>query len=126
MYQREAKKFKFIYFLAALVWAGFIYYLSSIPDLKSSLPTLYDLIFRKIAHLSEYALLAYLIARGFNYHSQKYYIYSAALSILYAFSDEMHQLGVWGRQGSPRDILIDTIGVLIGLIIYFEQKSQRK
>jgi len=39
------------------------------------------------------------------------------LSFLYACSDEFHQTFVPGRAGQFKDVLIDTAGALIGLIV---------
>src|SRR3989338_4752211 len=47
--------------LAVLLWLGVIYYFSSQPNLKSELEPIWDLIFRKIAHLAEFFVLAYLL-----------------------------------------------------------------
>ena len=40
--------------------------------------------------------------------------HALAIGLLYAVSDEIHQVFVPGRAGQLRDILIDTAGVLIG------------
>ena len=45
-----------------LLWAGFIFFLSSIPDLSSGLEQ--DFLLRKIAHVAEYAVLALLLWRA--------------------------------------------------------------
>jgi VanZ family protein len=37
--------------------------------------------------------------------------------VLYAVSDEIHQLFVPGRAGQIRDVLIDACGVFVGIII---------
>jgi VanZ family protein len=44
-------------------------------------------------------------------------ILSATLSLLYAFSDETHQLFVPGREGKLSDVGIDAIGIAIGVIV---------
>jgi hypothetical protein len=41
-----------------------------------------------------------------------------ALGIAYAASDEVHQHFVTGRVGSPLDVLIDAVGVAIGVALY--------
>ena len=46
-----------------LLWAALIFALSSIPHLGTGLGT-WDLVLRKLAHLSEYALLGLLLARA--------------------------------------------------------------
>ncbi len=46
-----------------------------------------------------------------------YVTLAAGLSLLYAFSDETHQLFVPGREGKLTDVGIDAIGIAIGLIV---------
>ena len=46
-----------------VLWAAVIFAFSSIPSLSSGLGT-WDLLVRKIAHLSEYAILGALLARA--------------------------------------------------------------
>jgi VanZ family protein len=43
---------------------------------------------------------------------------SAAFCILYAVADELHQLFVPGRAASPVDVLIDTGGALLGILLF--------
>lgn len=77
---------------------------------------------RKMGHLGEYAILYVLTHWALD--SIKYSIikHKALLafiwSTLYAASDEWHQSFVPGRSSSPRDVGIDTIGVLAGALFY--------
>lgn len=103
--------------LPLILWAALIFYLSSVPDLRSELPSAWDFVLRKIAHVFEYAVLAVLLARVWP--RRKYLFWEVlAVAVLYAASDEIHQLFVVGRSGSPRDILIDGTGAFLGLQIY--------
>jgi len=94
-------------------WAGFIFYLSSIPYLETGLP--YDFLLRKIAHISEYFILTLFLYRAFKntftLKPLRLFVYPATTAVLYAVSDETHQLFVPGRGGSPRDVFIDAIGI---------------
>jgi VanZ family protein len=94
-----------------VLWAGVIFVLSSIPSLSTGLGT-WDLVLRKAAHVTEYAILGALLLRALR---------SAPLALLagsaYAATDEVHQLFVSGRQGSALDWLIDTIGVAAGVLV---------
>ena len=45
------------------------------------------------------------------------FLISLAFSVLYASSDEIHQLFVAGRGASVRDVLIDTSGAFVGIIL---------
>lgn len=42
---------------------------------------------------------------------------STLFCIIYALSDEIHQLFVFGRSGELKDVLIDTIGSFLGIIL---------
>jgi VanZ family protein len=104
--------------LPVILWAAFIYYLSSIPYLRITMAW-YDLILRKLAHLFVYAVLARLLARaltGSTFWSWKKIFWSSlALSFLYACSDEYHQTFVPGRVGCLHDVLIDTFAAWVAL-----------
>jgi VanZ family protein len=95
--------------LPVLLWAGLIFTLSSIPSLHSGLGT-GDLILRKCAHVTEYAILTFLLRRALAAP------WAAGAAFLYACSDEFHQSFVLGREGRPRDVAIDSIGIVIGLL----------
>jgi len=95
--------------LPVVLWAAVIFTLSSIPSLSTGLGT-WDLVLRKCAHATEYAVLAVLLVRALDREGP-----ALALGILYACSDELHQAFVRGRHASPIDVAIDTLGLLVGL-----------
>lgn len=92
-----------------VLWAGVIFAFSSIPSLGTGLGV-WDHVLRKLAHAAEYAVLAILVYRASR---------SIPLALLaasgYAVTDEIHQVFVEGRVGSPVDWAIDTAGATIGL-----------
>jgi VanZ family protein len=100
------------HWLPVVLWAGVIFALSSIPSLGTGLGT-WDVILRKGAHMTEYAVLAVLLVRALGREAP-----SLALGVLYAASDELHQAFVRGRHASPIDVAIDTVGLLIGLLAW--------
>jgi VanZ family protein len=79
---------------------------------------------RKWAHLAEYALLALLVWRALRRpvrnDSRPWDWRQAFLAlgfvVLYATSDEIHQVFVPSRQASVLDVLIDTTGGALGLL----------
>jgi VanZ family protein len=95
--------------LPVVVWCGVIFAFSSIPSLNSGLGTS-DLVLRKCAHMTEYAILAVLLLRATRSPRA-----ALALAFAYAVTDEIHQHFVSGRHASPVDVAIDTAGALIGL-----------
>jgi VanZ family protein len=75
---------------------------------------------RKAAHMAEYACLAGLVLFGLSVNlEKKKYLYPLSLgaAALYASTDEIHQLFTPGRSGEVRDVIIDTCGALIGLLV---------
>jgi VanZ family protein len=97
--------------LPVLVWAGVIFAFSSVPSLNSGLGG-WDYVLRKGAHMTEYAILAVLLVRATGS-----YAWAVALAVAYAASDEVHQVFVRGRHGSPIDVGIDAVGALIGITL---------
>ena len=73
---------------------------------------------RKIAHITEYLILGFLMFNLLKQYSVTNIYYAIGLSILYSCTDEFHQLFISGRSGSIRDVLIDSIGTLIGTYLY--------
>lgn len=84
---------------------------------------------RKAAHMTEYALLTLTFIYGY-YHCQithkKIYILSISSTFLYACTDEMHQLLIGGRAGQLTDVLIDSSGGMIALILFYIFMLYRK
>jgi VanZ family protein len=97
--------------LPVLAWAGVIFAFSSIPSLSTHLGT-WDYVLRKLAHTTEYAILAVLLARATGS-----YAWAFVLTVAYAGTDEFHQTFVRGRHGSPIDVGIDAAGALAGLAL---------
>ena len=94
-----------------VVWAAVIFGLSSIPSLNSGLGT-WDEVLRKCAHVTEYAILGFLLFRAIGRE-----LPALLVGIAYAATDELHQHFVPGRHASPVDVLIDTVGLVIGTIL---------
>lgn len=75
---------------------------------------------RKLAHFSIYTLggiLIYNLINKYNLNKKVKIIYTIIIGALYAASDEIHQLFVPYRSGQITDVLIDTCGVITGIII---------
>jgi VanZ family protein len=97
--------------LPVVLWAGLIFGLSSVPDLGTGLGT-WDLVFRKIAHFCEYAILGALLLRALGRE-----VPTIAVGVAYAATDELHQHFVPGRHAAVRDVAIDAAGVLAGVLL---------
>ncbi len=100
---------------AVIFWFLVIYFFSSQPSLKSDFQPFWDLILRKIAHMSEFFVLAYLFYnayRSLGVKKGRAILLAFIFSLIYAFFDEWHQSLVVGRTQSIVDVGIDGIGSL--------------
>ena len=152
----ESKK-KFLYIIPAIIWMVFIFYMSGKTGQESSgqsgkislfitdllekvrqdspqemqnLQDILELVIRKAAHVTEYAilfLLSYLATVKISMRQSRFYNRSIAdlISLLYACSDEMLQLLVPGRSGKMIDGGIVMAGVLIVLICMILSKNTK-
>ena len=111
---------QFFNWLAVVLWLGVIFYFSSQPNLASDFQPLWDLIFRKIAHVAEYFVLAYLWLKALRAHGLSpaaAISLTVILAVTVAGLDEWHQYFVLGRQGKIWDVLIDCLGVISLLVL---------
>jgi len=76
---------------------------------------------RKYAHFSSYLVLGLLVINAFSRSKVigfKAFTFSFMFCILYAISDEVHQLFVPGRGAQVTDVLIDSFGAFVGIGMY--------
>ena len=74
----------------------------------------WDVLLRKGAHVTEYAVLTALWWRALRGLGLRFPVAAAmAISLGYAATDEFHQTFVDGRTGTPVDVLIDSAGIAI-------------
>ena len=105
----------FLRTLPALLYMGWIFYLSSLPNpLPAPLPPGVD----KIAHFGQYGLLGILFARAFFLRPSRSFAFAWLLCALftaaYGASDEFHQFFVPGRSADALDVLADALGGAAG------------
>ena len=119
--------------LSVLIWMIFIFIMSSFNASESSAQSniivnfisnifninnieLISLIIRKLAHFTEYFILGILTYNLIKNYRKKYYI-AIIICIIYAISDEIHQIFIPGRSCQITDILIDSIGAITAIYI---------
>jgi VanZ family protein len=107
-----------------------IFALSSVPNLRFFYESWLDFVVRKSGHMAEFGLLAWLTFRGFTMTTDwslgRRFWAALLFTFLYACSDEMHQRFVSGRAGQPKDVLIDTAGAYIALILRRRTSESRR
>ena len=147
-------KKKIILWILVVLWMGVIFYFSSRnaeestsqsqgligkttiidnykeEDKEEALENI-DRVFRKITHACVFFVLSILVClalKEYNIPINKLLLYAFIICFLYACSDEIHQIYVPGRSGEFRDVLIDNIGVVIGLVPFklFSKRSVKK
>ena len=93
------------------------------------------LVVRKLAHFSEFALLAVTLSVHLHYRMRGYgriIPTSWLIATLYAGTDELHQMFVGGRGPALRDVAIDSAGALVGafagvaLILLWHRLKRRR
>ena len=103
---------RIIRFAPPLLLMALIFVFSAQPDLNSGLGN-WDTVGRKLLHMIEYGLLWFLWWRAFGSGRAGL---AAAITLLYAASDEYHQSFVDGRHGTPVDVAIDAAGVALAML----------
>jgi len=140
-----SKSSKFlVYWLPLLVWMCVIFAASGDVDSVKHSSTLFEPLlrwlfphmspahvgelhhlFRKCCHMMEYSLLAVLAWRAVRQPQKKVRRpwrrdeagLALAIVLLYAASDELHQVFIPGRTGQFSDVIVDVIGGSIGLTL---------
>ena len=142
------KKTSILRWTMLVLWMCFIFYMSSRSgsesqeqsdlvlsilnffglQLNESIKNIASFIVRKTAHVTEYMILYILIFRVVTLYSntKKQKLIALFCMVLYASTDEIHQLLVPGRSGMVRDVFIDSIGGIIGVGITFIYENIKK
>jgi VanZ family protein len=107
-----------LFFIPAALYYAFIFYLSSRShDIKIDI-----IFFDKVIHIVEFALLGLLLSFGYFMSLKSPLMVKAVLTIcsgiLLGGLDEFHQYFIPRRSVEFFDVIADTIGILIGLLLY--------
>jgi len=100
-----------------------IFYFSSLPESVIQLPPVR--LIDKMIHASVYGVLNYLVLRGCRKigGDQKAFYAGIMYSILFGFSDEVHQYYTPGRFADPFDYFADVIGVLVSSWLFLKFRA---
>ena len=134
-------------YLAAILWTAIIFIASSdafsaahtgniLQSIAAALlghplsETAYELThlaIRKLAHLTEYGILAFLWFRAVRGQERGWTLRWSLIAVLIAIAvasmDEFHQSFVPSRTASPLDVVIDTCGAILAQLIAFRAKA---
>ena len=87
---------------------------------KLELKENYSFIVRKAAHFTIYLILGLLVSIVLTQkclNLKQIIIYTVLICMAYAVTDEIHQLVVSGRAGMFTDVLLDSAGVVAGVLL---------
>lgn len=118
--------------LAVAVWMGLIFYFSHQSGQESAglssgvvqaittvapnaSPDIVHTVIRKFAHVGEYAVLGVLVGWALPSCTLPRAWAGLAIGVGYAITDEVHQLFIPGRSGEVSDVVIDGLGVAMGV-----------
>jgi len=76
---------------------------------------------QNLLHIPLYACLSFLWVRAFSrlrVNSAKGVVLALFITILYGCLDEVHQTFVPGRYGGLMDIYLNTVGAVIGIVLF--------
>lgn len=131
------------YYLPLILWIGGIFYLSSnkgsisntsrflspifkelFPDKQTEILRIYHLIFRKLCHFLGYALLALwgILAfynSSFEVLANYWHLFAFATVVFIASADEIKQSFYSDRVGSFSDVLLDSIGGITAIFLFW-------
>lgn len=87
---------------------------------KENIMNTMESIIRKMAHFSIYTVVGLLLmslVSTYNIKEKNRLIITLITGIIYASSDEIHQSFVPGRSPMITDVVIDTMGVILGILL---------
>ena len=134
--------------ISALLWAAFIFYLSTATfgegtsqSLLSAAvaflhvmlsPAAFDImheVCRKLAHLAEYGIFSLLLYRSLSTRGggeRQRALWSVLAAAAYSLTDESHQIFVPGRHASIVDCAIDSTGSALAVLLALGYRSYRE
>lgn len=125
---------------ALIIWLAIIFICTQLPYFKGAntedtihktISSSYinvkilNLIIRKATHFTVFGVLAVLFFKTLG-RFRLSYILSWLLTSLYAISDEWHQSFVPGRESSYKDVLLDSFGAFLALLLIYFLKQRGK
>lgn len=146
-----------LWLIATVTWMGLIFIFSGQANSNQITQAAFGSLnfwIRKLAHVSEYAILAILVRQTLAQLAPSYTnedtgntnitnfdspgrdtsskqaitlnVAAVLFSFVYAISDEWHQSFIPGRSAAYQDVLIDTSGAVAGIILYMVLAKIRK
>ena len=140
--QKNDRRGRFIRYAPLFLWIGLILFLSTgqasmsntsrfvrplleflFPGTPEEILIVYHGYIRKLAHVTVYAVLAFWASRAFVGSSREFlrrfwFVVAFATVLLVASVDETNQSFINSRTGSIYDVLLDSFGGAIGILLF--------
>jgi len=126
--ERRGAQRRLLAWLPAVLWAGVIFTLSSIPG--GRLPTIDLPQSDKVVHALFYGVLAGLTFRALGRSHgagtpRFHFLLAILIATAYGISDEIHQLWTPQRSADWRDVVADAGGAIVGAAAMFRFSRRR-
>lgn len=119
-------------YLPPLILMGLIFISSSIPmDKNADVPKFIislDPTLQNLLHIPVFGLLPFLWLKSFTKHSiltSTKVIITLIITILFGCLEEFHQTFVSGRYGSLTDMLLNIVGIFMGIVFFYRSRKKR-
>lgn len=117
-----------LWILLALLWMSLIFLLSSRQRISVSEQYWANFLVFKLLHVIEYAVLTFLYLQAIYKNIpvislRRATLFALIFALCYGISDEIHQTFVPTREGTVRDVLIDSIGIVS--VYWFASRYER-
>lgn len=100
---------------------GVIQYL--LPQLEQETVQKVNFLIRKMAHIAAFGILALFVWQALNPHKYTYQ-FAWLFATLYGALDEWHQSFIPTRSGKLSDVLIDSLGAVIALLLLYLTRNR--
>lgn len=141
--QKSKRRERFFRYAPLVLWAGLVLFLSTnsasmsntsrfvrpfleflFPNAPETTLIAYHAFIRKLAHVTEYAILAFWAARAFfnspsEFLRRFWFVFALLLVALIASIDETNQGYIASRTGSIYDVLLDISGGMAMIIVFY-------
>jgi VanZ family protein len=141
---------RFFRYAPLILWIGLILFLSTgqasmsntsrfirplleflFPNSPEETLIVYHNYIRKLAHVTEYAILAFWASRAFLYSRRTFlrrlwFLFAFGLVFIVASIDETNQSYIASRTGSIYDVLLDVTGGAAMILIFYLLSEYRK
>jgi VanZ family protein len=81
-------------------------------------PGFTEFFIRKLSHFTIYLLLCFFTTRLIHFYKPSIKYLGFVFSVVYAASDEIHQMFTADRTPLVQDVIIDSIGALVGYFLF--------